>query len=109
MRTAVFVLSAAVALFCAAPALAGIHVLHQTGGQPSASHTPQPVPDAGRHGPTPVGRCVNDPVLLHRCTQAYNRCNSVRHRTNICTTDFNRCCMPPGFDSSVTHRRQHGW
>jgi len=94
MRTAVIVLSAAIALFCATPALAGIHIFHQNGGQPPANHVPQPTPDASRHGPTPVGRCVTDAAVLRRCTAAYNRCSSHPQRTNVCTVDFNRCCMP---------------
>jgi len=55
----------------------------------AGAHQPQPVPDARRHGPTPVGRCVNNPALLHRCTVAYNRCAAAQPN---CTTYFNRCC-----------------
>jgi len=101
MRAAALALSAAIILFCGAAASAAPpwddhgHNISQNANQP------QPQPDTGRHGPTPVGHCVNNPALLHQCTQAYNRCNSVRHRPPICTPNFNRCCAQVGVDTRL--------
>lgn len=100
MRTAALALSAAIALVCAASAFA---VPQPIPDAPTAvtnhgavtHNQPQPLPDVRRHGPAPVGRCVNDPALLHRCTEVYNRCTSVWHRRQICTNNFNRCCAAP--------------
>ena len=105
MRAAALALCAAIAVLYAAPAYAPTGCHCQRSG--STSQTPQPTLDATPHAPTPVGRCVNDPALLHQCTQAYNRCSSVRHRTRICTTDFNRCCMPPVSNTERTRPGQH--
>jgi hypothetical protein len=94
MRAVALALSAAFILLCGAAASAAPPWDDHGHNISRNANQPVPVGDARPHAPTPVGRCVNDPALLRRCTAAYTRCSSHPQRTNICTVNFNRCCMP---------------
>ena len=74
MRTVALALSAAIALFSAAPTFAVSAPIGDAdvNGQPPASHTPVPEPDARRHEPP-------DPCRRFHTRRAHARCEARLH------------------------------